>query len=257
MDFRRIDKNTVQCILSEEEMNAYGFQVEDFFSNQEKSRDFLEHIVERAEEEVGYESKGGMVSMQIMKMPNNDLAITFSERDREEGFLNVLQQLHQLAGLFDPDTSEQVHNTDRESEELVDSEEEDRLRADEAYQKHMREVEKRKREKEKQQILSPKAYRFEKFHDLEQFAASLEMNKPITSTVYRDANDNSYYLLIRKGRLKMEEYQFLCQRISEFAVLGSEQPYVEQFCKEHFEVFIPKQAVRILKQIETGVPEKI
>lgn len=38
MDFRRIDKNTVQCILSEEEMSAYGFRIEDFFSNQEKAK---------------------------------------------------------------------------------------------------------------------------------------------------------------------------------------------------------------------------
>ena len=51
MDFRRIDKNTVQCILSEEEMSAYGFRIEDFFSNQEKAREFLEHLVERAEED--------------------------------------------------------------------------------------------------------------------------------------------------------------------------------------------------------------
>ena len=71
MDFRRIDKNTVQCILSEEEMNAYGFRIEDFFSNQEKAREFLEHLVERAEEEIGYEAHSGMVSMQIMKMPDN------------------------------------------------------------------------------------------------------------------------------------------------------------------------------------------
>ena len=77
MDFRRIDKNTVQCILSEEEMNAYGFRIEDFFSNQEKAREFLEHLVERAEEEIGYEAHSGMVSMQIMKMPDNGIVITF------------------------------------------------------------------------------------------------------------------------------------------------------------------------------------
>ena len=108
MDFRKIDQNTVQCILTEEEMNAYGFQVEDFFSNQEKSRDFLEHLVERAEEEVGYEAKGGMISMQIMKMPNNDLCITFSEHDKEDGIMNMLQHIQQLAGALEGNRS--LHN---------------------------------------------------------------------------------------------------------------------------------------------------
>ena len=33
MDFQRIDENTVQCRMTEEEMNSYGFAIEDFFTN--------------------------------------------------------------------------------------------------------------------------------------------------------------------------------------------------------------------------------
>ena len=41
MDFERIGKNTVQCHMTVEEMHEYGLRIEDFFTNQEKSRDFL------------------------------------------------------------------------------------------------------------------------------------------------------------------------------------------------------------------------
>lgn len=254
MDFRKIDNNTVQCIVSEEEMNAYGFQVEDFFSDQEKSRDFLEQLVERAEEEVGYESKGGMVSMQIMKMPNNDLAITFSERDPGESFQNILQHLHQqLTGLLSPDSMEQLHSDsygeDEDLEEAVSSE---HIVTEEEYAAHMKEVEKRKRNKEKKRLAAPRVYHFESLPVLERFAASVVLEKPIPSIVYKDTNDDSFYLLVKKGKLKMEEYLLLCQQISEFAMLAYSQPMVEQYCREHFEVFIPKQAIRILKMIETG-----
>ena len=110
MDFRRIDKNTVQCILSEEEMSAYGFRIEDFFSNQEKAREFLEHLVERAEEEIGYEAHSGMVSMQIMKLPDNGIVITLSERDNSaDGFQNMLQNIHQqLASILGPEAADQL-----------------------------------------------------------------------------------------------------------------------------------------------------
>lgn len=253
MDFRRIDKNTVQCILSEAEMNAYGFKIEDFFSDKEKSRDFLEHIVERAEEEVGYQAKDGMVSMQIMKMPNNDLAITFSERSKEEGFQALLQQLQQLSCLFEQDKQEELHTDDLQDEIASAMEEVLSDEPDQAYQEHMKEIARQKQEKEKQDIIATRAFRFENLAALEQFAASVDLEKPITSTVYKDEIEDVYYLLIKKGRLKLEEYRLLCQRISEFATLASKQPYVEQYCKEHFEVFIPKQAVRILKQIETGM----
>ena len=39
MNFRRIDKNTVQCRMSEEEMEEYGFKIEDFFTDQDKARE--------------------------------------------------------------------------------------------------------------------------------------------------------------------------------------------------------------------------
>ena len=39
VDFQRIDKNTVQCRMTEEEMNSYGFAIEDFFTNQEKGQE--------------------------------------------------------------------------------------------------------------------------------------------------------------------------------------------------------------------------
>ena len=47
MNFRRIDKNTVQCRMSEEEMEEYGFKIEDFFTDQDKAREFLEQLEQR------------------------------------------------------------------------------------------------------------------------------------------------------------------------------------------------------------------
>ena len=100
MDFRRIDKNTVQCRMTEEEMQEYGFQIEDFFTDQDKARDFLEELVERAEEEVGYEAEGGMVSMQLMRMPDNSLTITFSDRN-PDSLQNMLYHIQQMAEMIE------------------------------------------------------------------------------------------------------------------------------------------------------------
>lgn len=258
MDFRRIDKNTVQCILSEEEMNAYGFKVEDFFSDQQKSREFLEHIVERAEEEVGYQAKSGMVSMQIMKMPNNDLAITFSDRDKEEGFQSVLQQFQQLANMLDGSK-----NLPRERGVDEDAEDDDdawvrELAASTELDDELREraeqleAESKRLKREKKFILAPKAYHFSSYTALEQFIAAIEVDRPINSSVYWEEADDSYYMLVKKGRLKMDDYHLLCQRLSEFSVLFSAKPYVEEYCREHFKCVIPKQAIRVLKKIETG-----
>lgn len=254
MDFRKIDDNTVQCRMTEEEMNEYGLQIEDFFTDQEKSRDFLEQIVEMAEEEVGYEVESGMVSMQLMRMPDNSLTITFTDRG-EDGLQNMLHQIQQLAGMIDEAVNEDNDESQNLNEVSIKKEKEvhnasaelDKKKQKE-YQKHMREIEKLQREKEKRKLNASKVYEFHNFTDLEQFAIDYPANKNISSKVYRDKQAGKYYLLVKKGKLKMEEYQNLCSRLSDYGSLCSEQPFVEQYCKEHFECLIAKHAIKIMRE---------
>ena len=216
MDFRRIDKNTVQCILSEEEMSAYGFRIEDFFSNQEKAREFLEHLVERAEEEIGYEAHSGMVSMQIMKLPDNGIVITLSERDNStDGFQNMLQNIHQqLASILGPEAADQLMEQEGEAamemaaniENAEDTEQGAKYTdADDTYA-----GERGQRKTNTKLLAAPRVLRFESLRPLEKLAGALNMSKPVSSSVYFDPDNDHYYLVVKKGRMNLQEYMVLC-----------------------------------------------
>lgn len=265
MDFHRIDKNTVQCRMTEEEMHEFGFQIEDFFTDQEKSREFLEQIVEKAEEEIGYEVESGMVSMQLMRMPDNSLTITFSDRG-EDGIQSMLQQIQHLAGMIDENTAEEIvdglqqelaqekhrkeevlHNVEN-IEEFQKNNTPQGREQQEAYRKHMREIAKIQREKEKKKLAASKVFSFDTLCNLEQFATDYVSGKNISSKVYRDQRTGTYYLLVKKGKLKLEEYQNLCRRLMDYGTLCSEQPYVEQYCKEHLDCLISKHALKVLRE---------
>lgn len=266
MDFQRIDKNTVQCRMTEEEMNEYGFEIEDFFSpNQEKSREFLEQIVEKAEEEIGYEVQGGLVSMQLMRMPDNSISITFSDRG-EDGLQNMIHNIQNLAEMIDESSADEIINRlnkeamSRNQNELAEkdsvSENVEEFHnkysiseeKQEEYKKHLKEIEKKKREKMKKEAAGYKIYQFASLHNLEQFAESISFSKTVSSKLYKDNVSGKFYLLLKKGKLKLEEYQEICRRLIEYADKPFNQPYAEQYCKEHFECIIPKQALKILKE---------
>lgn len=262
MDFRRIDKNTVQCRLTEDEMLEYGFQIEDFFTDQEKAREFLEQIVERAGEEIGYEAEGGMVSMQLMRLPDNSLNITFSDRN-PDSLQGMLQHIQQMAGMIDEQAAEDILAHLQKEEKALNADKvhtvEDmgatqqqnlpnNRKQSKDYEQHMRELEKIKREKEKSLINSAKVYAFENMQQIEQFAVDYQTEKNISSRLYRDHQSGTYYLLVKKGKLKMTEYQHLCRRLLDYGTLCSSQTYVEQYCKEHYECMIKKHALRLLKE---------
>lgn len=251
MEFERIGKNTIQCHMTVEEMNEYGLRIEDFFTNQEKSRDFLEQLVERAEEEIGYEVEGGMISMQLMRMPDDSLIITFSDRG-EDGLHSMLNQIQNLAGMIDGNAAgalaDAIARETGATEEECAHCEEDMKSFEESLKESTTKYENSlQQEKRKKAQNTSKVYQFEKLSALESFVETLEMSKNIPSKLYKDTKSGSWYLLIKKGKLKLEEYQTICHRIQEYGVFLEGQPYKEQYCKEHYEVVIGKHALKTMK----------
>lgn len=215
MRFQRIDEETVCCLLTEEDMKEYGLETKDFLTDKEKVHKFLEIIVEQAKEEVGYEAKSGMLAMQIAVLPDNGLAITFSEK-AEDGIKNVLDQI--------------MNNTkvlgDINQPEGVKSEQEKYIKNAESY-----------------------IYCFDKFKTLETFCNKIKFDKPMKSRLYKDRKENKYYLLLRKGKLSKKEFEVLQQLASEFGIFVSSQNVKAAYMEEHYQCMIRKKAVNVIQSL--------
>ena len=85
-------------------------------------------------------------------------------------------------------------------------------------------------------------------HDIERFAETLKLDKNIPSKLYKDVSNGKYYLFVKKGKLKFSDYTRVCHKLTEYAKLCSQQAYIEQYCKEHFECLISKNALKVLKE---------
>lgn len=251
MEFERIGKNTVQCHMTVEEMNEYGLRIEDFFTNQEKSRNFLEQLVERAEEEIGYEVESGMISMQLMRLPDDSLVITFSDRG-EEGIHNMLNQIQNMAGMIDEESAETIADAlAKESGATL----EDGIAGKESMEEFQKRLKRRAnqaiqeiREQRRKERTTAKVYAFDTLSPLEDFARTLDLEKSIPSKLYKDSRTGTWYLQIKKGKLKAEEYRAIYRRLQEYGVLQEERPYIEQYCKEHYELILGKHALRNIKE---------
>lgn len=254
MEFERIGKNTVQCHMTVEEMNEYGLHIEDFFTNQEKSREFLEHLVEKAEEEIGYEVESGMISMQLMRMPDDSLIITFSDKG-EEGIQNMLSQLQNLAGMMDEKgagaiTAESAAASETTDEEVMKEFHRRCKEGKEELARYNKSMEKKRQEKLKKDRAS-KIYCFSSLSRMEDFAATVTLQKNIPSKIYKDDKNEMWYLLIKKGKLRLDEYQMVCHKLLEYSSDCVEKPFAEQYCKEHFRCVIAKRALAILREYQS------
>lgn len=255
MEFQRIGKNTVQCHMTMEEMSEYGLGIEDLFTNQDKSRDFLEQLVERAEEEIGYEVEGGMVSMQLMRMPDDSLVITFSDRG-EEGIQSMLNHIQNLVGMMDEGTADSLveamameeAGASEEGISVSDFIQDLQEKVDHQREKAGKASGRGRAAKGRKSANTARLFCFSSLSAVEDFAATIHLEKNIPSKLYKDDDKGKWYLFVKKGKLRVEEYQTLCQRITEYAGYVTNQPFAEQYCKEHYQLIIGKQALKTLRE---------
>ena len=101
MEFRRIDKETVKCIITEDDMFEQGIKLEDLFEKKKEAMDFLHDVMRKAEEEVDYKPTGSFTPMQITVLPDHTISLTLSENS-SNSFADMLKNVTQNAGIKIP-----------------------------------------------------------------------------------------------------------------------------------------------------------
>lgn len=252
MKFRRIDDTTVRCIVSKEDMQEYGIVLEDFFKNKGKIHDFLHVVVEKAEEEVGYEPKDGMLSMQIMPLSQSTIAITFSETangDYEDIVKNIKENLPGLAGMnhnqsdfIDGLVDFDAEEDDEEFDEEIDEEiyEDDHTTSNFHHETG---------KKNKDITVYQRMVIFmNSLDELSKYCKAAGIDKTVKSDLYWVESRKSYCLIIEKKRLSMDIFRHLLVLATEFTTKISDSDSLISYIREHGDKIIEKKAYRILRK---------
>ena len=101
MEFKRINKDTVTCIITEDDMDEQGIKLEDLFEKKKEAMEFLHEVMRKAEEEVDYKPTGSFMPMQITVLPDHSISLTLSE-NASASFGEILKNLTDKAGIKIP-----------------------------------------------------------------------------------------------------------------------------------------------------------
>lgn len=236
MTFKRIDEDTIRCIISADEMIEYGIEMEDFFRDKEKVNGFLETILKEAMEEVGELHHRGVMSMQIMPLSKNRISITFSEKSSEGGLGDILEYIKQsLQGL----------------EELPE-ELKEKIAAIPAASNQASGMENKTGENTAEKGEAKNANRvfvFESLDTVGEFCKNVQ-KETVKSRLYKEAS-KGYYLVLEKAEGKEKFYNSVCELAMEYAFGWHQADAMENFLKEHADCMIEEEAVQKLAQLFT------
>lgn len=263
MNFSRVDEDTVRCFLTSEDLEENGLKLEDFFHNSEHAREFLQMIVERAKEEVGYEFDGGALAMQVSPLPENGLVITFSEKSDSfwKGLTEHLKDIFstkensEMTDFLDQSKNPQGENHSKLIENLLRGFIESRLEQAEkeetVVEKPIGKGKKVHKEEEEGQSELPELllYRFEDLEHIEKFAGVVSEKPLIKSRVYYLSEQDAWFLMVQRGRTKEGAFRKFCAQALEYGTLISDNACQMEHLEEHGECIIAKDAIEVLKQL--------
>lgn len=101
MEFKRINKYTVTCIITEDDMDEQGVTLDDLFEKRKIAMDFLHDVMRKAEVEVDYKPNGNFMPLQIAVLPDHSISLTLTE-NATESFGELLRSLTDKTGINIP-----------------------------------------------------------------------------------------------------------------------------------------------------------
>lgn len=233
MEYKKIDENTIRCIVTEEDMESFGLNLDEFLSHSGRSDEFLQYIVSEARDELGYQNDKGIVSMRLEVLNDRRIAITFGSGDEKQIREQVLKYLKDLA---ESRIMQEIGKLFGEKQKTAFPAQEDQVQTAE------------RTAKETKKVSEPyRMYCFASLRDVISYCRAVGLKQPIRSHLYKEKEN--YYLIVEKYRISEYHFNLLTAVAFDYGKVVAGQEHLYDHLQEHGELLINSRAICTLRKL--------
>ncbi len=230
MKFIRLNDHEIRCVLSEEELNFFGIDLDDIIEKKGKSRRFFQALLEQAGKALGLKgaSEIKVASAQISVLEDKSISIVFHEVKRElstdvrREILNMMEEQLKIGG---NDSKEAIAEIRRLREEL------------------------REEEEEAEEREAAFGVRFMTLEHVMQYVRAVAYRGTVMSKLYKDRRDDSYILFIMRDLLNQQVFKRLLVLSEEYGRILPQSSAGHAFAVENSDPIIEDDAFAILNSM--------
>ncbi len=225
MEIKRINENTIRCIVTKEDMQKYDIKIEDFIKNSSCVNEFLHTVIELAQEEVGFVADKGMLAMQVAIISPDKLAITFSDSEQSP----TSQIMNQIKDIFGEMTKQEVVSKP------------EGVLPEPSVQKEVEKVDKK--------VQDMFMYQFYYMDDIINFCKNMPDNLRVKTVLYKDEEKGTYILVIYKYKASKKDFNRIANVAIEYADVFKYNPAILAYVEEHNTKIIAANVIDKLKKV--------
>lgn len=272
MKIERINKNQIRCVLTSDDLESRQIRISELAYGSEKAKNLFRDMMQQAHIELGFEAEN--IPLMIEAMPSASGSVTLiitKVEDPDE----LDHRFSHLSSLFGEGTAqgEEFHLEGADDildifQKFYDARKKASQRkkaAKEAEQKKSLQHEKAAKtalsdteqpaaeecaEEEPSQLNLIRLYEFGMLDDVIEAAASMHNFYHGTNSLYKDVKRDYYMLVIHQSDHTPEEFNKICNMLSEYASGQTYSAASEAYLQEHKDIVISGDAIQKLSMLK-------
>ena len=240
MKIEKVNENQIRCTLTKEDLADRQIKLSELAYGSEKAKRLFKDMIEQANDEFGFEVADIPIMVEAIPLSGETIILQITKVEYPEELDTRFSKFSE---------SEDVEEYSAEAEKALFS---DVQSADEMLDVEKEEPQKERKAKHIPAANFTKMFEVKSLEQLERLSHVLDGYYEGENDIYKDESKNRFYLVVRRSHHTPEEFNKVCNIISEYAVYKKYTTATEAFLKEHGKVILRKDALQILVTIENA-----
>lgn len=258
MKIEKISENQIRCTLNREDLASRQLRISELAYGTEKAKALFHDMMQQANCELGFEADDIPLMIEAIPVSPECLILLVTKvEDPEEldtRFSNFTPFAAREQQEEEPESqayADEIINCFEHLEELLG-----KLNAEKHKQmKANQPVETTETEEATEGVVSvqtslTKVYSFRSLQELRKLAAVIAPFYHGENTLFRNANENIYYLVVHMSKHSAEEFNKVCNILSEYGKTERTTYASLSYFEEHFEAIIMESAIQYLARLK-------
>ncbi len=279
MKLERLSENQIRCTLNKADLQDRELLLNELAYGTDKAKELFRDMMEQAADELGFEVND--IPLMIEAIPvspdcliliitkvedpeeldtrfsrfskytdievSDDDAAAESDDDADEDSLDLFNSAASLMETI----SDIVENIEQAKKQSESSQNSNFIPLSAAIRENAakKKAEKAKEKKKDNNTVNYRVFSFQNINDISKAAVMVAPIYQDDNSLYKSPFDNHYYLIVNHQSEDMENYQRVCNLLSEYGTKVKANYAMPYYFAEHFKVIIKKDAIQTLASI--------
>ncbi len=243
MKIEKINENKIRCLLTRDDLEVRHIKLSEIAYGSEKARSLFRDMMEQAAHQFGFEADNIPLMIEAIPMPNECIILDITKVSDPEELDTRFSRFSQGAG-DTPDASRDF---------LPDGADEVLDLFQKLLEHRLKNAPKEAREEQAAMLASEldmrKLYLFQRLDSIIEASLVLKDTYHGENRLYKNPDTAQYHLVITKSDHTPEQFNKVCNILSEYGANGKYSASHEAYMNEHFTLLMDGSALQQLAMI--------